>query len=127
MVHEELAQLVDDVRAVGRADISDVRQGLRAVFQGRAAHHVDRERMPLGQYWQAAFQARQGIPATGDFQHQGTAFAMAGQARGDNGAAVFMAGAAQDVGQLHGVGAEGTDNKELFANCGGGHAAFLKR
>ncbi|MCY1376029.1 hypothetical protein D9M69_634880 [compost metagenome] len=52
---------------------------------------------------------------------------MAGQARGDNGAAVFMAGAAQDVGQLHGVGAEGTDNKELFANCGGGHAAFLKR
>ncbi|KPX48091.1 hypothetical protein ALO68_100722 [Pseudomonas syringae pv. helianthi] len=37
-----------------------------------------------------------------------------------------MAGAAQDVGQLHGVGAKGTDDKELFANCGGGrHAAFL--
>ncbi|KPB19170.1 hypothetical protein ALO42_100844 [Pseudomonas syringae pv. atrofaciens] len=37
-----------------------------------------------------------------------------------------MAGAAQDVGQLHGVCAKGTDDKELFANCGGGrHAAFL--
>nr|BFE90711.1 hypothetical protein GCM10020185_12470 [Pseudomonas brassicacearum subsp. brassicacearum] len=30
-----------------------------------------------------------------------------------------MAGAAQDVSQLHGVGAKGTDNKELFADCGG--------
>ncbi|KPY46653.1 hypothetical protein ALO56_101126 [Pseudomonas viridiflava] len=37
-----------------------------------------------------------------------------------------MAGSAQDVGQLHGVCAKGTDDKELFANCGGGrHAAFL--
>ncbi|KPW54514.1 hypothetical protein ALO82_100840 [Pseudomonas syringae pv. broussonetiae] len=37
-----------------------------------------------------------------------------------------MAGTAQDVGQLHGVCAKGTDDKELFANCGGGrHAAFL--
>ena len=26
-----------------------------------------------------------------------------------------------------GIGTEGTDDKELFANCGGGHAAFLKR
>src|SRR5213080_4074153 len=37
-----------------------------------------------------------------------------------------MAGAAQHVGQLHWICAKGTDDKELFANCGGGrHAAFL--
>ena len=67
------------------------------------------------------------VPGTGDLQDQCTALAVAGQAGGHDGAAVLMAGAAQDVGQLHGVGAEGTDDKELFANCGGGHAAFLKR
>ena len=127
VVHEELAQLIDDVRAVCRTYISHVGQGLRAIFQRRATHHVDGECVTLGQQRQAAFEARQGVPATGNFQHQGAALAVAGQAGGDDGAAVFMAGAAQDVGQLHGVGAEGTDDKELFANCGGGHAAFLKR
>ncbi|EPN49082.1 hypothetical protein A245_29268 [Pseudomonas syringae pv. actinidiae ICMP 19096] len=66
------------------------------------------------------------VPATRYLQNQCTALTMTGQARSDDRAAVFMAGAAQDVGQLHGVGAKGTDDKELFANCGGGrHAAFL--
>ena len=88
---------------------------------------IDGEVVFLGQAGQAGFQARQGVPGAGDLQDQRAALAVAGQAGGHDGAAVLMAGAAQDVGQLHGVGAEGTDNKELFANCGGGHAAFLKR
>src|SRR5450830_485087 len=58
MVDEELAQLVDDVRAVGRADVRYIRQGLWAVFQRRTAHHVDREVVLLRQARQAGFQTR---------------------------------------------------------------------
>ncbi|MNY46272.1 hypothetical protein D3C86_1814370 [compost metagenome] len=83
--------------------------------------------MLLGQGRQARLQARQGVPAAGDLQHQGAELAMAAQAGADHGAAIFIAGAAQHIGQLHGIGAECTDDEELFANWGGGHAAFLER
>ncbi|EDO27216.1 predicted protein [Nematostella vectensis] len=66
--------------------------------------------------WQARLQARQGIPAAGYLQHQCAVFAMPAKAGADYGATVLVAGAAEHVGQLHGVGAKGADKQELFAN-----------
>ncbi|MNU07481.1 hypothetical protein D3C72_2530940 [compost metagenome] len=66
MVDEELAQLVDDVRAVGGADVGYVRQRQRSAFQRCAAHHIDDERVFFRQARQACFQARQGVPGAGD-------------------------------------------------------------
>ncbi|MNC55821.1 hypothetical protein D3C75_1053740 [compost metagenome] len=83
--------------------------------------------MLLGQARQGCLETRQRVPAAGNLQDQCTALAVAGQARGHDRAAIVVAGPAQDVGQFHGIGAQSTDDKELFANGGGGHAAFLKR
>src|SRR5690606_34947075 len=123
----ELAQLVEDVRSIGRADIGDVRQCLWAVLQRHAAYHIGGKGVALGQDRQAAFQTRQGIPTASYLQGQRTAFAVATQVRRGNQATVFMAGPAQDVGQFHGIRAEGTDDQKLFTNGRGGHATFLKR
>src|ERR1700712_1886757 len=126
VIDEKLAQLVDDVRAVRRADVGDVRQGLWAALERSAAHHVDGEGVFLREVRQASLKARQGVPAARYLEDQRAALAVASKARADHRATVFMTGAAQDVGQLHWVGAKGTDDKELFANCGDGrHAAFL--
>ena len=80
VVDEELAQLINDVRAVSRADIGYVGQSLRAGFQRGAAHHIDGESVFFSQCWQASLKARQRIPATCDFQDQCTALAVASQA-----------------------------------------------
>lgn len=127
VVEEELAQFADDVGAIGRADVGDVRQRLRAHFQIGAAYHVEGERMLLAQAGQAGFQARQGVPAAADLQHQCAGFTMSAQARADHGAAIVESGLAQYVGQHHGIGAQGADDEKLFADGGGGHATFLKR
>src|SRR5690606_38446638 len=127
VVAEELAEFVEDVRAVGAADVGYIGQGVGAHVEGAAAHHVDAEVVALGQCRQHALESRQGVPAATDLQGQGAVLAVAGEAAADHAAAVLLAGPAEHAGELHGVGAEGADDEELFANRRGGHAAFLKR
>ncbi len=126
MVDEELAEFVEDVRAIHRADIGHVRQRLGAGHVGVAAGHAEGDVAALGEGRQAALEAGEGIPASGDLQHQGAELSVAGQAAADHGAAALDAGAAEQGGQLHRIGAEGADQKELFAGLAGGHSTFLE-
>ncbi|OPG74928.1 hypothetical protein B1218_35240, partial [Pseudomonas ogarae] len=77
-------------------------RGLRDVGAGGGAAR--------GHERQADLTANDGHPSAGAPGQECDAFAITGQACGRDGAAVIMAGAAQDVSQVHGAGAKGTDN-----------------
>src|SRR3990167_7174077 len=77
MVGEELAQLIENVRAVHRTHVSDIRQGLWTDFLGGAAGLGNGEFMLRGGAWWGSLQACKGVPAAGNLQHQSAVFTVA--------------------------------------------------